>query len=188
MTARITENREVAKFRAIATKFCNLVCHPESVDIAKFLAELEILLPLLCSSVQFLPNIELSSDYHGEWLHKTWQQLFVKLRDYLGKYDSYCHVYEPYNTKDNEPTIGSLADDLADICRDLSPGLNAWSCAEADKRRAIVDDWQISYRIHWGYHAISAFWAIYWLIHHHSVGTEDETFEGHRKKGRKRKT
>lgn len=186
MTARITDKAEVTQFRALATSFCNLVRHSQSFEIAKFLTELEKLLPSLCHAAQLLPPIERCPDYHVKWLYTTWKRLYVKLRDYLGKYDSYCHVYEPYDPEDTEPTIGSLSDDLADICRDLSPGLTAWKRAGAAKRRVIVDDWYMNYCIHWGDHAASAWRAIHWLVHNHDVGTDDESFKGHQTRRRKR--
>jgi hypothetical protein len=191
MDARITDSPEVTQFRAFATAFCNLVRHPQSVEIAKFLTELEKLLPLLCHAVQLLPPVERCPHYRGKWPHTTWQRLFVKLREYLGEYDSYYYVYEPYNPDDTEPIISSLSDDLADICRDLSSGLTAWRRAGAAKRRAIVDDWCMNYRIHWGDHAATAWRAIHWLVHNYDVGTDDESFKGHqtrrwKRKGRKR--
>lgn len=187
MTSRITDSPEVTQFRAIATAFCNLVRQPQLVEIAKFLTGLEKLLPSLCHAVQLLPSIERCPLYQGKWSSTKWKRLFVKLRDYLGKYDSYCHVYWPYDPDKIKPSIGSLADDLADICRDLSPGLTAWRHAGATKRRAIVDDWHMNYRIHWGDHAATAWRAIHWLVHFYDVGTEDESFKGHRIKQWERK-
>jgi len=169
MTARITETIEVKNFLNTATTFCNLVRRPNSVDIATFLAKLEILLPLLCSSVLLLPRMERSPDYSGKWSHDTWQKLYKKLQNYLGKYDSYCRVYDPYDPGRNKPEMGSLADDLSDIYFDLSPGLSAWKRAGLDKRRAILDDWQMTFSGHWSYHLVSAWWSIHWIVYFYDV-------------------
>lgn len=185
MTERITDRIEVTQFRTLATAFCKLVRRPKSFEIPKFLTELEKLLPLLCHAAQLLPQFERCSDYHGKWPHTKWKHFFVKLRDYVGKYDTYFQVYEPYDPDDTEPIMGSLSDDLTEICRDLSPGLTAWRSAEAAYRRAIVDDWYMKYCIHWGDHAATAWRAIHWLIHNHDVGTNDESFKGHRIQHRK---
>ena len=187
MTSRVTDRAEVAQFRSLATDFCNIVRHPESFMIVKFLSELEKLLPSLCHAAQLLPPVERSPDYHAKWSLTEWKRLYERLRGYLSKYDSYYYVYEPYNPDDTEPVISSLSDDLTDICRDLSPGLIAWKRVGAGKRRAIVDDWYLHYCIHWGDHAATAWRAIHWLVHNHEVGTDDESFEGHRKERSKRK-
>jgi hypothetical protein len=183
MAEKITDSQEVTQFRTVATAFCNLVRRPQSVEKAAFFTKLEKLLPLLCYAVQVNPPIEENLNYSGKWPHTTWRRLFDNLRNYLGKYDSYCHVYDPYNPDDIEPIIGSLTDDLADICRDLSPGLIAWRSAGTVKRRAIIDNWSISYRTHWGSHAARAWIAIHWLVHNHYVGADDKNFKGHRQSG-----
>lgn len=56
---------------------------------------------------------------------------------------------------DSEAIHGSLADDLADIYRDLKEGLTLTSVKEYPSR-GIVFEWQYSFETHWGKHAINA--------------------------------
>jgi hypothetical protein len=179
---KISDSKEVTEFRSIATYFCKLVRSSKSYGITDFLSKLEKLLPLLCYSVQLLPQVQQSPYYDREWSLKKWKKIHIKLRRYLGKYDTYCHVFEPYKPDDTEPAFSSLSDDLSDIYSDLSPGLTAWQYSDSAKRRAIIDNWQTTYRMHWGWHVASAWRAIYFLINHYEVGIGYEVFKGHRKR------
>jgi hypothetical protein len=61
-----------------------------------------------------------------------------------------------FEAKD-EPVVGLLSDDLADICRDLSEGL---SSAKSGHIKEACFEWSQSYRTHWSRHAVSALAAI----------------------------
>jgi hypothetical protein len=179
MTVRKTDSIEVKKFRQIASNFCKLVCYPKSVKIATFFRKLEILIPMLCIAANDLPDIEYLTHFPGKRSVKRWKNHWKILQNYIGKYDSYCHVFNPYDPKDTESYFSSLSMDLADIYEDLYPGLSLWNRADAAERRAIIDDWKIMYRIHWSDHAISVFKPIRWLVEFYEAGTKYEDFKGH---------
>lgn len=54
---------------------------------------------------------------------------------------------------DGEVTTADTADDLADIYRDLKPGLLLWKRGREEDRRGAVWAWRIGHRAHWGAHA-----------------------------------
>jgi hypothetical protein len=57
---------------------------------------------------------------------------------------------------------GDIADDFADIFRDVVTGLRAF---EAGRRAAATWEWSFGFRSHWGRHAIGAIAALHgWLI------------------------
>jgi hypothetical protein len=72
------------------------------------------------------------------------------LKEKLGDWDSYRQVFDP--TEDTEAIFGSLADDIADIYRDLQEGL---VLCEARPQDAIWE-WRLLFYSHWGKHAINA--------------------------------
>lgn len=73
-------------------------------------------------------------------------------------FDFYRVVFAPHDfAATDEPVVGSLADDLADIYGDLAEGLD-------NARKGHLDeacfDWALSYRTHWCRHAVNALAAI----------------------------
>ncbi len=75
--------------------------------------------------------------------------------------DNYSEVFDPTEVPDDEPVIGSLADDLADIYRDVVTGLRAH---ERGDRANAVWEWSFGLRSHWGAHATGAVRALHWFL------------------------
>ena len=71
----------------------------------------------------------------------------------------------PADTTD-ERTQGDLADDLADIYRDIKPGLTAWNTGDDAYLEDIFYQWlQQGHIHHWGRHAVNAMRALHWLVY-----------------------
>jgi hypothetical protein len=90
-----------------------------------------------------------------------WNHLYNALKEKLGDWNLYWQVFDP--TKVSEAIRGSLADDIADIYRDLKDGINL---QENDKvlPRDIIFEWRIGFYSHWGRHAINALGTIHCLL------------------------
>jgi hypothetical protein len=85
-----------------------------------------------------------------------WQQLYESLKKTLAPNDIYWTIWESW--KDGEPLHGSLADDIADIYRDLKDG------SGENEVRDKVWEWRFSFYSHWGKHAAGALRSIHDLI------------------------
>lgn len=76
-------------------------------------------------------------------------------------FDYYGKVSDPQPVPPEESLIGSLADDIADIYRDVVTGLRHF---QAGRRAEAIWQWTNSLQIHWGRHASSAIHALHcWL-------------------------
>jgi uncharacterized protein DUF5063 len=67
----------------------------------------------------------------------------------------YKEVYDPVGdlSEDEEPVVGDVADDLADIYRDVMRGLRAFD--KGDMNNALWE-WRFNLAHHWGAHATAA--------------------------------
>ncbi|WP_028105217.1 DUF5063 domain-containing protein [Pseudoduganella violaceinigra] len=73
----------------------------------------------------------------------------------------YGAILDPLEVPAREAALGDLADDLADIWRDLKEGLILFDSGDRD---AASFKWQESFAIHWGDHAANALAVIqFWL-------------------------
>ena len=75
----------------------------------------------------------------------------------LGDFDFYSVVFDPYE-RDSAPVTGSLADDLADIYRDLQAGFAELRAGRASNA---LREWKFGFDHHWGRHAAEAIYALY---------------------------
>ena len=116
---------------------------------------------LLLSLMQSIPHLEsfrglcetdLEFDRRG---HEGWVKDFARLSDL--PFQFYRIVSDPQDLENDEPVIGDLCDDLADIYGDLFEGREAY---RAGFPRQAIGMWVDSYFYHWGEHAASAIWAI----------------------------
>lgn len=73
-------------------------------------------------------------------------------------FNYYATLCDPREICNSEVTMGDLADDLADIWRDLKRGLGLY---EMGRHTAAAWDWRYSFRSHWARHATSALEALY---------------------------
>ena len=73
----------------------------------------------------------------------------------------YGEVLDPLPVPPEEPVIGSIADDVIDIYRDVVTGLRAY---QAGNKTGALWEWGGGFRHHWGEHATGAIRAIHaWL-------------------------
>jgi len=167
------DNAEAAKrFSLIAQQFCALVDSVPRLDRGELLVRLYRLLPQLISEAIALPNVELGDDgdqaegtrksappAKSRLSHEQWTELYNRLRETLGDCDLYWQVFDP--TKDNEAIHGSLADDVADIYRDLKEGLDDIHLARSEDA---IWEWRLGFSSHWGKHAIDSLRTIHFRL------------------------
>ena len=160
-------NVEVAdRFGTVAQEFCSAVEFASRADRTGLLVEIYRVLPRLINQGINLPSVKPSDEDGatpeekqspsrpgGRMNEEQWRQLYNLLQEKLGDWDLYWQVFNP-NT-DKEADCGSLADDLADIYRDLKDGLVLNEKYPARPENAIWQ-WRLLYYAHWGKHAIDA--------------------------------
>jgi len=139
----------VIDFRAVAKRFCRVVEGYDGADWKAFQLTLRHTLADLISAAHALPEVEPTEADSINVPHEEWQKLFEHLKNCL-EVQEYWLVFSPLDHSDHEPVCGDLADDLADIWRDLQLGLRTANATDA------TWEWWFSFHSHWGHHATSA--------------------------------
>ncbi len=122
------------------------------------LNELLVLLSGMFNGALLLPIYESEDvDEATERLtHDEWTMIHKKFSPLPFQY--YNEIFNPHDFEDKEPVTGDLHDDLADIYRDIKPGVILY------KKGFIQEaafEWKSSFGYHWGEHILSAMRAIY---------------------------
>lgn len=159
-----TGEESVQAFRSLAEAYCALVEQVEHLESHEVLRRLSVLLPALIAQAPDLPELEPTEGYDApEISHSAWSERFAAIQRTLGHLGDYWTTMEARSIA--EPDVVSLpvADDLADIWRDLRGGLD--TLAEDGAVADAVWEWRFNFGIHWGAHATEALRAVHAALH-----------------------
>jgi Domain of unknown function (DUF5063) len=164
----------VHRFGLIAQQYCSLVDSRSALEKSEFLLQVYRMLPELIAEAIRLPLINFGDDENEvqeatinqirartEMRQQEWGQLYNSLKEQLGDWDLYWQVFDP--RKDNEAIRGSLADDIADVYRELKDGIVLKEAIEIPPHE-IVFEWRLGFFTHWGKHAIDALRTMHFLL------------------------
>ena len=150
------ESSDITTFAYLVREFCNWAegqprSEEEEVHIAiKLVAS-------LYSGALSLPNNDPGEDIEEERVSDDqWKVIYRRFGALPFNY--YFEFFSPAKLDDNEQVTGDLADDLADIYRDLKAGLSLYDLGH---RQEAAWEWKSSFHIHWGRHASSALNALH---------------------------
>lgn len=155
------------RFASIARRYCHIVDSASLLEKPELLAQIYEVLPSLIDAAMHLPDpdrAEVPKEFELSELppdrlpasritQDQWLALYRSLKEKLGESDLYRMVFDA--VKDNEAIHGSLADDIAEIYRDVQEGLVLTGEKLALPQNAIWE-WRTSFDSHWGHHAMSA--------------------------------
>lgn len=173
-------NSEVQYFSKVAQAYCECLEKPTG-DTELWLKNVLINLSQLYAAVHTLPEVELlEKDIIPEEKfdvdNEEWGIIFMSVVNILGQARWYGMNYDPSEpNKDETVEVGDLADDLADIYRDIKPGLRAWDENKDEYLPEIVWGWRETLFIsHWGIHAVNALRILHHLAFLQGLGKENQ--------------
>lgn len=167
--ARAGDSKEVEDFITKAHAFCDLI-ENEEIEEVEFLNRIYRILPDLYLAGLELPEIELESEEETETDEGQIQEISARISERIPRYGTYWKVFDPIYPEDKEPVRGFLADDLADIYRNLKRGLLAFQEGTPEALENSLWELRFGFRTHWGRHLIDALRALHYLVHDHMGG------------------
>jgi hypothetical protein len=168
---RIREHRDVVSFRLAAARYCQLL-ESAPTDADRWAGEVLAAVATLYACGHALPEFSVDSDADipGEFSvsDDEWKQVYRIVQDVFGTQAFYRCYFDPSEPLDAKlvPCVGDLSDDLADIYRDIKPGMRAWDANDDGYLLKIVFDWKLPlFGSHWGVHAVSAMRALHPIVY-----------------------
>jgi uncharacterized protein DUF5063 len=156
----------------LAQRYCSIVESARSLERADFLLQVYRTLPEMIREAIALPEIELrgqDNEATEQISRDQWFALKDSLKGKFGDWDLYWVVYDP--TTEKKAVCGSLADDVADIYRDVREA----SLLPGDSRRDnqdVIWEFRLAFHTHWGMHAMSALKTLHFRFEKRFVGLE----------------
>jgi hypothetical protein len=146
------------QFAALVTRYCDW-CEGEPGSARE---EAETAFSLLVDLLAGVPRVQggFAGGAGRRISDEVWKQMHSRFASLPFQY--YVSWHNPLDLDDHEREMGDIADDLADVWRDLKPGLELY---ESNDLAAAAAEWQFGFEFHWGRHATAALYALHcWLV------------------------
>ncbi len=154
MESKKTADPAIDRFAEVARCYCAWA-EGELGDPNDEMRRVRLLLAELHLAALELPDLGIGKNIDAVSLsHDEWSRFYEKFG--CLPVTSYFDVFNPL--QDEEPVTNSLADDLADIYRDLKGGLSLF---EANHPIDAAWTWRFSFQTHWGQHLVGGQRAIH---------------------------
>jgi hypothetical protein len=149
MESKKTTDPAIGRFAEVAHRYCAWA-EGELGDPNEEMRRVQLLLAELHLAAVELPDLGIGKNLDAVSMsHDEWSRFYEKF-DRL-PITNYSDVFKPL--KEEEPVTNSLADDLADIYRDLKAGLSLF---EANHPIDAAWNWRFGFQTHWGQHLVGA--------------------------------
>jgi uncharacterized protein DUF5063 len=152
-----------SQFERAARDYCTFIdgCKAEARET--FVVSLERQLIGVYRAALDLEPREPPEDDAPRISQEEWRAVYDLVAEKLADANDYWLVFDPFAHEGFLPVLGSLADDVADIYRDLRSGL-ALIDEDGLSAEDASWDWRFGFDHHWGRHAANALYALRVLI------------------------
>ena len=151
-------------FIGLARRYCLWVVSVQGGSVEEMRKARLFLSELHLAAIN-LPHIGVGEDVESDEVsHDVWDALYRRLSDL--PVNGYWDVFDPLKEDEKEPVHHSLADDLADIYRDLKGGLDLFDSGHVIEA---VWEWRFSFRTHWGQHLTGARRALHSYLQYEDI-------------------
>ena len=174
----ILNSPDAVRYAETAKAFVDLVDSRRLREPVEWVAAVHRMLPVIYAAALALEEIEPDSEDPkcSVTSHSEWKAVYDDSVARLGRWNYYWDVYDPYSDTDREAVCGSLADDIADIYRDLRDGLAAVAANGDEHPNDVYWMWRFDFSSHWAAHAVGALRALATAVHVHRAGEHPEAF------------
>ena len=162
--------KQIDDFVGVASRYCSLIDRRAKLDVHNFIHQVREVLPLLYYHALQLPNRDCNDENIARTIsHDQWKSVHDDIGDLLGMNNLYWEIFDPIAEDPNPPVAATIADDIADIWRDLRVGVDMWPTASDAEKHEIVWQWRFSFQSHWSDHVVDSMRAVNWITESYGI-------------------
>lgn len=164
--SQVVYSSPVIEFVAVANEYCNFAENAVSFPKRDFLQKSARILPLLYYKASLLPVMDSAFEEGNEKYVTENQYEFIRLAiiSKLGSHNDYQEVYDPVYRESDEPSYGSLAEDIADIYQDLKDFIMVYRVGTVEIMQEALFEIRTRFEQYWGQRLVNALRVIHSLI------------------------
>lgn len=145
-----------AQFAKSARDFCSWLESEPAAEAIEVQLAIRLLASLYFNALSLGPGDSSSGIVAERLSDDAWRAVYQRAGALPFNY--YPVVFNPSNPDHEEPVKGDLADDFADIYRDVMAGLMLYDHGHGSEA---IWEWHQGFTSHWGRHAASALYALH---------------------------
>ncbi len=149
-------NEPTEKFVSVVREYCGWAESKPKTENEEAKVAIRLLANLYSNALALSKNGP-GQDIDGKRISdEEWKNMFKRFGALPFNY--YSEFFSPAKVAEKEPITGDLADDLADIYRDLKAGLELYETGHVTEA---LCEWNQSFNTHWWRHTSSALHALH---------------------------
>ncbi len=169
----IVFSQNITEFVTVAGEYCSFVENTLRFSKKDFLDKARKLLPLVYLKGSLLPDFEsIFQDGNEKFVtEEEWGYIQGVVKKKLGFHDEYREIFDPLTHEQEEQSVASISDNLADIYQDLKNFIILYNVGTEEIMNDALWECQLNFEEFWGQRILSALKAI------HNVFFGDEDLE-----------
>ena len=145
--------QQIQQFAVLAGEFCAWAESAGAAPEVEASTALRLLSSLYQKALELPPTT--GQQEPAEVADEAWKRVYERFGSLPFNY--YAQCFDPGQSP-GEASLADLADDLADIWRDLKRGLSLYAAGHVE---SAAWEWRQMFRHHWGLHAAGAIYALH---------------------------
>ncbi len=168
---RVVYSQNVLEFVRVAAEYATFLENVHRFSKKDILDKLHTLMALLYLKGTLLPRISSNFEEANEQFvsEEEWQIIHDSVKAKLGYHDEYPEITDPTSHESVEPSIASIADNLADVYQDIKNFLSAYNMGNEEIMNDAIWECQMNFEEFWGQKLLNALKAIHQVYY----GEED---------------
>lgn len=161
--SRVVYSQNVLEFVRVAAEYATFVENVHRFSKKDVLDKLHTLMALLYLKGTLLPKIDSNFEEANEQFvsEEEWQLIHDNIKTKLGYHDEYPELTDPTSHEAVEPSIASIADNIADVYQDIKNFLSAYNMGNEEIMNDAIWECQMNFEEFWGQKLLNALKAIH---------------------------
>ena len=161
----------VVEFVTRAAEYSTFVENTGNFSKKDFIRKALLLLSDLYHLMLSLPPVENATNATNEKFvtEKDWHSIYHKVSEKLGYHNDYLDVYDPVSKEQEEVSVVTLGDNLADMYQDIKDFVTLYSMGNDEVMMDALWECQMNFEEYWGHKTLNALR----VLHRIYFGNED---------------
>ncbi len=155
---KMLNDDRVINFVTRAAEYTTFVENTSNFSKKDFIWKALLLLSDLYHLMLSLPPVENATDSTNEKFvtDEAWHSIYHKVSKKLGYHNDYVDIFDPVSKEEEDVSVVSLGDNLADIYQDIKDFVTLYSMGNDEVMIDALWECQMNFEEYWGHKALNA--------------------------------
>ncbi|MCK5823398.1 MAG: DUF5063 domain-containing protein [Bacteroidales bacterium] len=163
----IVYSKNVLEFTTVANEYCSFIEKSYEVSQEIFFAKIQKLLPLLYLKASLLPELkEINTEGSEKVVSlEEWELINNNTKLILNEFDSFKEVYDPLMGEEENSTLVSISENIADIYQDLKDFVSLYNIGSIEMMNDAIYECKLNFKKYWGQRLVNILRPIHHIVY-----------------------